>query len=365
VTLAPGVEAVGARPSAASRIGAIFPLRDVVLPWLVARLIVVPALVLSAPGDRFYAGALLSMDGQWFRLIALDGYDRPYVQGSWSEYPFFPLFPWLASIPMRLGVPDTVALAGVAWLASLVAFAGLHRLAVRHLDARAARWSVWVFALAPGALSLVLGYSDAVFLAAMVWALVAADAHRWLIAGLLAMGATASRPNGALVAGVLVVAVLGARAGWRAVLAVTVPSATFLVGWMLFLDAHVGDPLVFWSAKDAWTELTVWDFVTDPLAAWLPVVHVAIFAVAAVAYALRVRLQPLAWAALTALVVLPPMVLGVVGLARYVVLAFPVQFALAQVLTSRSRVWVVAYVVASGALLGWFAHMVIAASWVP
>jgi hypothetical protein len=42
-----------------------------------------------------------------------------------------------------------------------------------------------------------------------------------------------------------------------------------------------------------------------------------------------------------------------------------VQFALAQVLTSRSRVWVVAYVVASGALLGWFAHMVIAASWVP
>jgi Gpi18-like mannosyltransferase len=224
---------------------------------------------------------------------------------------------------------------------------------------------VWVFALAPGALSLVLGYSDAVFLAAMVWALVAADSHRWLVAGLLAAAATASRPNGALVVAVLVVAALVARAGWRALLAVTLPSAAFLAGWMLYLDLHVGDPLVFWEAKDAWTELSVVDFLTDPTADWLPVIHVAVFAIAAIAYALRARVQPLAWAVLTALVVLPPMVLGVVGLARYVVLAFPIQFAIASVVTARGRSWVVGYVVVSAAVLGWFARMVVAASWVP
>jgi Gpi18-like mannosyltransferase len=343
----------------------VFPFRDVILPWLVARLIVVPVLVFSVPGDRFHPGALLSMDGQWFRLIAVDGYDRAVGPAGWSEYPFFPLFPAVASPLMRLGVPDTVALAGIAWLASLVAFAGLYRLAVRHLDARSATWSVWVLALAPGALSLVLGYADAMFLAAVVWALVAADSQRWLVAGLLGMVATASRPNGAVIVLVLVVAVLVARASWQKLIVVALPSLAFLAGWMLYLERHAGDPLAFWKAKDAWTELAIWDFLADPGAAWLPVVHVTVFAVAAIAYALRVRTHPLPWTVLTALIVLPPMVLGVVGLARYAVLAFPIQFAIAQVLASRNRAWVLGYLAASAVVLAWFAHMVVAASWVP
>ena len=84
-----------------------------------------------------------------------------------------------------------------------------------------------MFALAPGALSMVLAYSDALFLAGAVWALVAADSRRWLLAGLIAVCATASRPNGALIVGALLLAVIVARGGWRAAMAVSVPSAGF------------------------------------------------------------------------------------------------------------------------------------------
>jgi Dolichyl-phosphate-mannose-protein mannosyltransferase len=365
VTLAPEVAATGGRPTVLARTLAAFPLREVVLPWIVVRLVVVPALVLSAPGDRFYAGALLSMDGQWFRLIALDGYDLPYVPANWSEYPFFPLFPAIASVPMRIGVPDTIALAGVAWLASLVAFAGLYRLAATHLDATAARWSVWVLALAPGALSLVIGYSDSLFLAGAAWALVAADSRRWVVAGVVAAVATASRPNGVLVVAALLVAVLIGRAGWRAAVAVTVPSVAFLVAWMGYLEAHAGDAFAFWSGKESWIELSAFDFLSDPFSSWLAFAHVSVFAITAVAYAWRARGQPIPWAVLTGLMILPPMLLGVVGLARYAVLAFPMQFAVAEVLSARGRGWTIAYLAVSAAALGGFAHLVVAESWVP
>ena len=348
-----------------ARIRSTFPLRDVVLPWIVVRLVVIPALVVGVGNDRFYAGALLSMDGQWFRLIALDGYDVPYVPGNWSEYPFFPLFPALASVPMRLGVPDTVALAGLAWLASLVAFAGLYRLATRHLDAASARWSVWVCALAPGALSLVLGYSDALFLAGTVWALVAADSRRWLLAGAIAVCATASRPNGVVIVVVLLVSVVIARAGWRAAIAVSVPSVVFVLGWLTYLQVHAGDALAFVAAKDAWIEASLVDFLSDPFGSRLALTHIVVFVVAAVAYGLRFRRQPVPWAVLTILVVGPPLMLGVVGLARYAVLAFPMQLAIADLLAARGRSWVVGYLVVSACVLGVFARLVVTRSWVP
>jgi hypothetical protein len=266
---------------------------------------------------------------------------------------------------MHLGVPDTASLAGVAWLAALVAFAGAHRLADRHLDARVAPWAVWVMALAPGSLSLVLGYADSLFLAALIWALVFADEHRWLAAGLAAAASTASRPNGVIAVMALLVVVIVARAGWRAVLTVSAPSAMFLVGWLGYLEVHAGDAFAFWRAKDGWPELSLGEFVADPLASRLPLAHVAVFALAAGVYAARVRSQPAAWAAVSVLVLAPPLALGVVGLARYAALAFPLQLAVTDVVASRGRAWIVGYLVVSGLGLALSAHLVVSSSWVP
>ena len=86
----------------------------------------------------------------------LDWYDRPYVAGQWSEYPFFPLFPALGGGLMRLGIGATTALTAVSWVASLVALSGAYRLASRH-PARAAVWAPWFIALA-----LRAGFRDGV-----------------------------------------------------------------------------------------------------------------------------------------------------------------------------------------------------------
>ena len=195
-TLGPHVTAVSGASTLTTRVRELLPFRAVVLPWLIARVLTVPVLVLSGREGARGAGQLIAMDGQWFRLIALDWYDRPYAEGFWSEYPFFPLFPLLAGGLMKLGLGATTALAGVSWAASLAASAGAYRLAIRHLPARAAGWAPWFIAIAPGALTMVLGYADSLFLAGAIWALVLAEDRRWWAAGLVAVVATSSRPNG-------------------------------------------------------------------------------------------------------------------------------------------------------------------------
>jgi hypothetical protein len=342
-----------------------FPWRAVVLPWCVARLVAVPMLVATTPGRRFYAGSLLSMDGQWFRMIAIDWYDRPYQPGAWSEYPFFPLFPAAGGALMKSGIPSTVALAGLSWLASLLAFAAIHRLAAVHAGPAAAKWAVWFVALSPGSLSLILGYSDAFYLAGLAWALVFGGERRWVAAGVVAAVATASRPNGWIAVVALLIVVVGVDRSWRAVLAATAPSALFMIGWVWYLDHATGDPIVFWSAKSAWDETSIVEWAGRPLNVHLEVFHVAWFAIALVFYLLRVTRQPPAWLAVTALTVAPALLFGVVGLARYAVLAFPMQIAVADSLSRRSA-WVIWAALAISAIsLGYLAHAVVAESWLP
>ena len=55
----------------------VLPFTAVVLPWIVARLLVVPVMIFRSPhGGGTYPQWLLVMDGGWFRLIALDWYDQ-------------------------------------------------------------------------------------------------------------------------------------------------------------------------------------------------------------------------------------------------------------------------------------------------
>ena len=366
-TAAPQVTAAQATSSALVWLREALPFRAVVLPWLVARLLVVPALVLTGKPGEVQMGRLIWMDGQWFRLIAVNFYDRPYIDGRWSEYPFFPLFPSLGGVLMKLGASPTLALAGISWLAALAAMAGAYRLAVRHLPVAAAPWAPWFIAIAPGAVTMVLGYADSLYLAGLVWALVLAEDRRWWAAGLLAAVATASRPNGVIATLAVVVTVLAARAGLRALVAVAAPSVVFLVGWCWYLWWATGDPLVFWSAKDAWSEISLATLLSDPFNSrhepgWF---HLGFLLLLTVPYAMRARQQPLAWAFVVVLGVVPPLMLGVEGLARYAILAFPMPLAAADVLTARHRWPAAVCLVASGAAMALLAVAVIRWSWLP
>ncbi len=214
---------------------------------------------------------------------------------------------------------------------------------------------------------MVLGYSDSLFLAAAVWALVLAEDRRWWAAGLLGAVATISRPNGFVAVAALVVAVLVARAGWRALVAVALPGVVVMAAWCGYLRWATGDPLVFWSAKEAWSELSLGSILADP---WRPRVRAALFHIAwflalAVPYVFRIRRQPPSWAVFALLGVLPPLVLGVEGLARYAVMAFPMPLAAADVIAGRSRWLGVAFLTAAGASMVYLAIMVVSRSWLP
>ena len=148
-------------------------------------------------------------------------------------------------------------------------------------------------------------------------------------------------------------------------MALVVPSAAFLVAWMVYLDATTGDALLFYTAKAGWIEMTLLEFLADPLKQRLAFTHIALLIIFLIPYAMRFRRQPPAWAVIVLLGVFPSFALGVVGVARYAVLAFPLPIAFADVLSGRPR-WVIALTLAvSAAGLMIFARLVVTKSWVP
>jgi len=235
-----------------------------VLPaWIVARVVVVAALVAARTGattlrphdpaalQRAHQG-LLGWDAGWYQSIAAHG----YVGAGQQSVRFFPLYPlfgrFLGAIP---GIGIGTALVAVANVSALLAMAGLWLL-VRHDlgDSGMARRSVWLLALAPSAYSLVLAYSDATLLLCSVVTFLGARTDRWWWAAAAGLAAGADRPVGVLLAVPLVVEVwagrhdVGTRTGWAARVAA---SAAPLIGAGAYL-VWVGHRFA-----DTWLPFTV------------------------------------------------------------------------------------------------------------
>jgi hypothetical protein len=135
-----------------------------------------------APGARW--------DAVWFLGIADSGYDNA------ERTAFFPLYPLLVKCGGVLcGSPLLAALA-VSWAAFVVALSALHRLAVIEVGPDAARWAVIALALFPGSLWFSAAYSESVFLAVSVGAVLAARSGHWAWAGALGALAAATRSAG-------------------------------------------------------------------------------------------------------------------------------------------------------------------------
>jgi hypothetical protein len=138
--------------------------------------------VLVAPAARW--------DATWYLQIADHGY------ADTTHAAFFPLYPFLARVA---GAPLHSSLAGgvlVSFAAGVAALALLHRLALLHLDERAARDAVWLLACFPAAIFLSAVYSESLFLALSVGSVLAARTGRWWWAGLLGALAAGTRSAG-------------------------------------------------------------------------------------------------------------------------------------------------------------------------
>jgi hypothetical protein len=252
-------------------------------------------------------------------------------------------------------------------LVFLVALLGVHRIITGLAGDRAGRWGVWAVAVFPGAFIFSMGYPSALFLASSVWAFALARERRDLAAGLCAALAAMVRPNGILVAAALAAGILVRRSPSRADLARAVavagPAVFSVAVWMGFLWHWTGDPFVFITAKEAWDELTVVEVFQ--LGAKWPLPHLFAGLASLLAVWLGRRVLPWHWMLFAALYLLPPLGVGVAGLARYSAECF-VPFVTAGILLSRwPRVVSVGLVALSAAACATYSVWVVRYLWVP
>lgn len=188
--------------------------REAVLPYVVARVVVLSALGLAhfivdrthpatvGVAARVHAG-LLGWDAGWYETIAREGYG-PLGRQSLR---FFPAVPVLTHGLAWLGLGDGPALVLLANVAAFAATAMFYVLVRRDTGSpEVARRAVWVLSLVPAAFVLVMGYAEAVllvfslgcFLALRPPATTPDNRPHFVVAGLLAFAAALTRPIGVL-----------------------------------------------------------------------------------------------------------------------------------------------------------------------
>jgi hypothetical protein len=236
--------------------------------YAATRLISLWAFLLLLPQRRFrlirQAGGIWTFltrnsDAAWYATIAEHGYQHS-APGTFHFYPGLPAaidtIAWIPGMGTgRAGILVTV-------VAGLAAAAGLAQLGLRLTgDSRVSVLLVALWAVAPAAFVLSMGYPEALFCALAVWALVAVTGQRWITAGVLTMLAGTVQSSGAILVAAVAVAALmavieSARAGqltpgtWLRPAAAVLISPLGLTGFWLFVSLVLRYP-GGWLAAEA------------------------------------------------------------------------------------------------------------------
>jgi hypothetical protein len=189
------------------------PLREALLPFVVARVIVLGALGLAhfivdrthpaTPGvaARVHEG-LLGWDAGWYETIARVGYG-PLGKESLR---FFPLVPLVThAVAWLPGVDDGAALLLVSNLAALAATMLLFVLVRRETgEVEVARRSLWFLSLIPAGFVLVMGYAESTLLCLTIACFLALRrgerGPHFALAAAFGFAAALTRPIGILIA---------------------------------------------------------------------------------------------------------------------------------------------------------------------
>ena len=210
-------------------------------------------------------GVLTQWDGLWYLEIVRNGYPRSippditYFQLE-ARAAFFPLYPLLVRAFDRvLPGGDTFAALVVTTALALVAVILVGVLARRLYGNDVAERAMVLFAVFPGSFVLSYAYAEALLIvlaAACLWFLLD---ERWLLAGVAAALATATRPNGvALIAACAVAAFLAIRRNrdWWSLIAPLMAPIGF-IAFQLFLSAHTDESWPWFRVqREAWREGT-------------------------------------------------------------------------------------------------------------
>jgi hypothetical protein len=230
------------------------------------------------------SGVFTQWDGLWYLEIVRHGYPRSippnitYFQQE-ARAAFFPLFPLTVRAVDRV-VPggDTLAALGLNVLLGVAAMLVVGHLARRLYDNDVAERAMVLFAVFPGSVVLSYAYAEAllILLAALcLWFLLD---ERWVLAGVTAALASATRPNGiALVAACAVAALIAIlrHRDWKSLIAPLLAPIGF-VAFQVFLMVHTDERWAWFRVqREAWREGTSFggtaisntlSFFTHPLA---------------------------------------------------------------------------------------------------
>ena len=154
-----------------------------------------PELLRDGPAFAL-AGVWERWDACWYMKIATYGYEP-----GERSVAFFPLFPAaVRAIGTLTTLPYPVAGMIVSALAYVAAITGLLRLVTAKLGFAVARRTTLLLSVFPAAFFLFAPFTESLFLAAAVWALVLAGERRWLLVATCAALAALARPHGLLLA---------------------------------------------------------------------------------------------------------------------------------------------------------------------
>lgn len=363
------------------------------LGYLVSRLVVLTGagvrasqLVVDAaedgeprPGNglELVTGVFTSWDGLWYLEIVRSGYPRSipenitYFQEE-ARAAFFPVYPYLVrAFDTVAPAGDTFAALTLNLLLGAVAVVLVGVLARRiavddpQVNELAAR-SMVLFAVFPGSFVLTFAYAEATLIVLATACLILLHDERWVLAGLVAALATATRPNGiALVAACAVAAFLAIRQrrDWAALAAPLLSPLGFL-GFQAFLARHTDETLPWFRVqREAWAEgtsfgATAVNNTLSFLAAPLSSPTDALTAASIVALGIGLwcawrwrQLPPTAIAYVAVIVALMLLPETVTARPRFVFTAFPLVIAVAALWPRRDRIaWELAMVVCGAGL---------------
>jgi 4-amino-4-deoxy-L-arabinose transferase-like glycosyltransferase len=227
--------------------------------------------LLSGDPPGHLAGWLMLWDATWFVRIAEDGYEPGYTYDTAGELTgnglaFFPLYPMLIRATAWLpGVSPATAALAVSWVAAGVAAVLLAILGTRLYSRRTGYALAVLFGAQPMSVILSMGYTEALFCAFALAALLAVHRESWLFAGGFTALAALTRPTGVALATALLATAYwwlwrdpGRRLGWRMPVGVLTGMVAAPL-YPLWVGARVGD-------LDGWFRIqyigwgTRWDF---------------------------------------------------------------------------------------------------------
>lgn len=282
-------------------------------------------------------------DSGWYLTVVTSGYDRVVPEGSPSNVAFFPLLPMLIrAVRAVTGLSPLGAGLVVSLLGGLAGTLAVYLLAERVAGSTTALRAAALWTFFPAAYVLSMVYTEGLFVAAAALCLLCLLDERWLPAGAAAAVASATRPNGLVLAACcafVAFPIVVRQRTWRPLVAVALaPLGALAYAW--FLHRHTGRVSSWLDANSGFGQEAdfgasvatgLGNFAGHPLGDFNLLVAVLATLLLLVGVGLMVaQRQPLVMFVYVAGIMVPVLLkTSFGGMSRYLMTAFPVVVALA------------------------------------